>query len=123
MWTHTPHPVWPRFRTFLGLLLLSVVGGGLVTPALAQRTVCVTDAEGRPISPPACVIVPLQPLPEEGGGGTFVPLPVPWLHDRDHDGIPDDQDNCPFIANRDQKDRDGDGKGNACDPAPRDPTR
>ena len=35
--------------------------------------------------------------------------------DQDGDGIPDDVDNCPSIANADQADIDGDGIGNVCD--------
>ncbi|WP_082343422.1 cell-cell cohesion MYXO-CTERM protein MtsC [Vulgatibacter incomptus] len=38
--------------------------------------------------------------------------------DFDGDGIEDDFDNCPFIANRDQLDSDGDGIGDACDNCP-----
>ncbi|MCU0658151.1 MAG: thrombospondin type 3 repeat-containing protein [Polyangiaceae bacterium] len=38
------------------------------------------------------------------------------LADGDGDGVPDNKDNCPATKNADQKDLDGDGKGNACDP-------
>ncbi len=41
--------------------------------------------------------------------------------DSDGDGVPDADDNCPLVANPDQRDFDGDGLGYACDPftAPR----
>jgi hypothetical protein len=40
------------------------------------------------------------------------------LGDWDGDGVADDVDNCPLIANTDQSDTDGDGLGDACDPNP-----
>jgi hypothetical protein len=38
--------------------------------------------------------------------------------DRDGDGVPDAQDNCPDVANPDQGNEDGDRFGDACDPCP-----
>ena len=39
---------------------------------------------------------------------------VPASDDRDHDGVPDQLDNCPNDANADQADTDHDGVGDAC---------
>jgi hypothetical protein len=41
--------------------------------------------------------------------------------DTDNDGLNDDEDNCPFVANPDQTDNDDDGSGNVCDCAPDNP--
>ena len=41
--------------------------------------------------------------------------------DTDNDGIPDNQDNCPSVANPDQLESDADGIGDACDNCPNDP--
>ena len=41
--------------------------------------------------------------------------PPPEKPDRDKDGTPDAEDNCPGVANADQEDKDDDGKGDACD--------
>jgi hypothetical protein len=38
--------------------------------------------------------------------------------DTDGDGVPDETDNCPDVANPDQADTDGDGVGDACDEPP-----
>ena len=38
------------------------------------------------------------------------------LQDIDNDGVLNAQDNCPTVANRDQRDDDGDGIGDVCDP-------
>jgi len=47
-----------------------------------------------------------------GGGGAF---PVVTLADNDADGTPNVMDNCPYVANADQADADGDGVGDACE--------
>ena len=60
-----------------------------------------------------------------GAGGTVsksatvtVSNPTPTVIDTDSDGIPDDSDNCPLIANTDQLDSDSDRIGNVCDSTP-----
>ena len=40
----------------------------------------------------------------------------PCDEDDDQDGIPDEEDNCPYVTNADQKDYDDDAKGDVCDP-------
>jgi hypothetical protein len=53
------------------------------------------------------------------GSGRAPDQPPP--SDTDLDGIPDQNDNCPTVANPDQADADGDGTGDACEtpgPAP-----
>ena len=44
------------------------------------------------------------------------------IGDADNDGVLDTDDNCMFQQNPDQTDTDGDGWGDACDPAPDDPS-
>ena len=39
------------------------------------------------------------------------------VSDLDRDGVADSMDNCPEVSNPQQADSDGDGQGDACEPA------
>jgi hypothetical protein len=58
----------------------------------------------------------------EGGRSQQIELSVAGMEvgifDEDEDGVEDERDNCPGVANRDQTDTDNDGIGNACDNCP-----
>ena len=67
--------------------------------------------EPQPKPQPKLVVKP-QPQPKPKPQPQ--PKPAPPA-DQDKDGIPDKDDNCPKIANADQKDTDGDKLGDVCD--------
>lgn len=86
---------------------------GIFTPT---RTATQTATATRTPTP-SSTIGTLTPTP--AATGTFTPTvsPTPTnggTSDRDGDGIPDDQDNCPDVSNPDQADRNADGVGDAC---------
>jgi len=52
------------------------------------------------------------------GYWSFAPVEPPPPPDRDEDGIPDEEDNCPSVFNPDQVDENGDGTGDECQLSP-----
>jgi thrombospondin type 3 repeat protein len=57
------------------------------------------------------------PPPTGGDYGPIFMADNMWVTglDRDGDGIPDGTDNCPYLANPDQRDTDLNGRGDACE--------
>ena len=99
-----------------------ILGASLfwAAPALAQSA-----------NNPECLGTQCGAPAEQGGGGcgcscgcsvwvsyTDDGKTLSYTDDADGDGIADGYDNCPFVANPDQKDTDGDGVGDACDNCP-----
>lgn len=64
------------------------------------------------------ILPAVKPILIAGHG--MLPAALPQSPDSDGDGIPDDADNCPAIANHFQEDSDHDGKGDVCDGRPSD---
>jgi hypothetical protein len=66
-------------------------------------------------SGPSCITA--SPSCLTGSPALTINLTVeaPAVTDNDGDGIADDSDNCPTVANADQADADNDGLGDACD--------
>lgn len=77
---------------------------------------CVGPECGTPCAGPSCY--PPPPPPCSGAGFNGLDCSEPKSKDSDGDGLGDDFDNCPWIANADQVDSDGDGHGDACDNCP-----
>jgi len=103
------------------IAVLAVVALVLAGPAMAQDDAAPGECTGG-----------LCGTPDESGGGcgcgcgsilianTDLGDTYQYADDYDDDGLEDDFDNCPFVANRDQADGDGDGVGMACDNCPAD---
>jgi hypothetical protein len=88
----------------------------LATTALAGSTTPGTSNESLSYLPTASGTYYLD-VAAVGGAGSYT---LQTLGDADGDGAVDGSDNCPSVANGDQRDTDGDHIGDACDKFPRD---
>lgn len=68
-------------------------------------------------APPTDSPMPMIDAPPPVTSDAMVDAP-PAATDGDGDGVPDVNDNCPTVANANQRDHDGDGHGDRCDRCP-----
>ncbi|MDQ3964188.1 MAG: thrombospondin type 3 repeat-containing protein [Actinomycetota bacterium] len=91
-----------------GEFCIDACPGGITTRTVTGTSVSVEAAASTP--EPGCSPSGSQPKKCR----TPSPTPPPPA-DGDGDGVPDTSDNCPAVANADQRDLDADGAGDACD--------
>jgi hypothetical protein len=89
-------------------LVIALASAGCYAPKLAPGTACTDVCPGDQI----CIAKVCREPGYVASDASHGPV------DTDGDGITDDVDNCPAVANPDQHDEDGDGIGDACDPCP-----
>jgi hypothetical protein len=95
-WTHS-------FTGFDTKLPYSTASASVQTPGVLQGA---DDGASPCTDTPSTVVAgPVNP-------------PTPKPLDTDGDGVPNSRDNCPNVANANQRDNDNDGIGDACDPTP-----
>lgn len=117
---------WAQARTTAFGLLLAI------TQTLACRTANENADASKPSAPPVAAGRSVAPSTTLQEAGSIEPLGeltaeatvrVARAVDSDNDGLSNADDNCRDAPNPDQKDTDGDGYGDACDPGETKPPR
>lgn len=103
-------------------ILVKVLGQGGVTPFYTEDdgkfafNALLPGSYDLKLSRPGYVPETLAGLVVTAGGTTNAGTTTLAVIDTDADSIPDFDDNCTLHVNPDQRDTDGDGYGNRCDP-------
>lgn len=89
------------------------------SPTAIATTTPMPSPTATPTATPTQSVIP-TPTPTATPTPTLMPTPTPEdtptpSLDEDGDGVPNDIDNCPSIANPNQEDGDNDGGGDACE--------
>lgn len=120
---HYPPVMWIRSLALLllVLLLLAMAGCGRVGVTLVERDGAdvgwldaSSDLDAQALDAAS------EPDATDASGQVDASDAAPCLADVDRDGICDEVDNCPGVANAGQADADGDAAGDVCDPCPSD---
>ncbi|RKH36840.1 lamin tail domain-containing protein [Corallococcus sicarius] len=134
--TPTHEPTCEPARGAVGTVFpVAAVNGSTVYAGVASTDDA--DADGLPAASDNCPAIfnPVRPMDNgrqldtdgDGSGDACDPCPLEAGttscvafrgEDDDRDGVATWRDNCPFVSNADQKDTDGDGKGDTCDGCP-----
>lgn len=123
----TQHTVTATVKTIDGTPVPEIIVQFSVTGATTTSGSCTTDTAGQctftyqgPATPGADTITAFFDTNTNGdldvGEPTGTATKTWFIQDADADGVADAIDNCPTIPNPDQRDTDGDGNGDACQP-------
>jgi YVTN family beta-propeller protein len=105
-----------RLRVPTLMAVLGVFAGLATTAAEAQTFAYVANRSSDTVSVIDTATNTVVDTVSVGAGPVAVAIAVVPFVDTDGDGVIDDLDNCPDIANSDQADADGDGIGDVCEP-------